>query len=668
MKIILTTAAIVFFTLPAIVQIQISNSKWKGQTEVPRTADVDLEFTKDTFRIIGQAGRGLEVIFFSQHNDSLYIRKISGASPCPEGTEAWYRIEWLENSEKFLLHLINDSCTRRANGIKAIRINQRIRAANETSRNWSYQSLSKDSVPGINLYGAHELLKGKKSTTVIVAIIGGGFDREHEDLKEVTWLNAKEIAGNEIDDDKNGYTDDTWGWNFISDKKGNTVSRHQQDVTYIYKLWKKKYDNAKPARLNDEEKEQFEIYQQAKKIWQEKYQLVPMYKLVLTDSARYLNTVKEFAGHFSNQPISREVFINYNTAADLFKTAVKKTLLTFFPPPDSIHLGMFIQSFKDRWRGLKNNANGHILAYDLEYNPERIIGDDSLNVYEKKYGSPYIIIPPGDSFFNHDTHIAGLIGAKRNNGIGIDGIADNVKIMMIKIGAGGDERDKDVANGIRYAVDNGAKVINMSWGKNFSSHKKVVDEAVRYAEQKDVLLVNSAGNEGSDCDTINYYPVARYRNGNIAGNFLEVGCSRMFYDSRLIPVYSNYGKHTVHLFAPGHNSFGPLPGNEYGHAGGTSNAAPLVVGVAALLKSYFPQLSMLRIKEIILETVQQPDLKVIGPQFIEPGLRPALRAKIAAQGELVPFQSLSITGGILDAEAAVKKALEITKQKTVKGF
>ena len=142
----------------------------------------------------------------------------------------------------------------------------------------------------------------------------------------------------------------------------------------------------------------------------------------------------------------------------------------------------------------------------------------------------------------------------------------------------------------------------------------------------------------------------------------------MFYDSRLLPIYSNYGKHTVHLFAPGHASFGPLPGNEYGYAGGTSNAAPLVVGVAALLKSYFPQLSMLQIKEIILETVQRPDLKVIRPQFIEPGLRLLYGLRLLTQGELVPFQSLSITGGILDAEAAVRKALEITKQKSVKGF
>jgi subtilisin family serine protease len=664
-KTILTAAFINFFALQATGQIQISNSKWKGQTEVPRTTDIDLEFSKDTFKIF--SGRGIEVMLYSQYNDSLFIRKISGNSQCPEGAAGWYRIEWLENGEKFLLHVINDSCTRRVNGIEAIRINQRIRPSNDASRDWSYKSFSKDSIPGINLTGAYDLLKGRKSETVIVAVLGGGIDRKHEDLKDVMWINTKEIPDNGIDDDKNGYIDDTWGWNFLSDKKGNTIPQLQQEATYIYKIWKGKYDNANVSKLNPSEKEEYALYQKAKKEWESNYQYVAALKTVLKDSAGFLNTVKEFAEQASPPRMPISVFETYDDGNDPFKMAVKKSVLGFFQEADSVYLGFFLQNQQVRWRSFKNFANRHLQAYDLEYDPFKIVGDDPLNLKERNYGSPYIIMAEGETF-NHDTHICGIIGAKRNNGIGIDGIADNVRIMMVVGMAGGDERDKDIANGIRYAVDNGAKIINMSWGKRTSSHKKAVDEAIRYAEDKDVLLVNAAGNSGDDCDTINYYPVARYKDGKPAKNFLETGCSQRFLDSRLPAVYSNYGQQTVHLFAPGHDSYGPLPENNYGYSGGTSNAAPFVVGVAALLKSYFPELTMLQIKDIILETVQRPNLQVIRPHFIAPVLSPARRAFMATQGELVPFSNLSISGGILDAEAAVRKAMEVSRLKPLKGF
>jgi subtilisin family serine protease len=180
------------------------------------------------------------------------------------------------------------------------------------------------------------------------------------------------------------------------------------------------------------------------------------------------------------------------------------------------------------------------------------------------------------------------LSAQRNNGTAI--LCGHVKIMMVKAMTGGDERDKDIANAIRYAVDNGAKVINMSWGKEFSSHKKVVDEAVQYAEAHDVLLVHAAGNDGNDCDTADFYPITKFRNGESAKNMLQVGCSTTNLDSHLPAWYSNYGK-ICRSFAPGDGSYGPLHDNQYGYAGGTSNAAPLAVGVAALLKSYFPRIN-----------------------------------------------------------------------------
>jgi subtilisin family serine protease len=278
----------------------------------------------------------------------------------------------------------------------------------------------------------------------------------------------------------------------------------------------------------------------------------------------------------------------------------------------------------------------------LEKDPTKIIGDDPSNPYERNYGSGYMIIEPGNTSLNHGTFVSGIIAAKKN-GVGIDGVADNVLIMNIKAAASGDERDKDVANAIRYAVENGAKVINMSFGKYFSPHKHAVDAAIRYAEQNDVLIVNAAGNEALNTDSVNSYPIPTFDNGEVASNYIEAGTTTISYDANLVWPLSNYGGKTVHLFAPAAEVFAPYPYNNYEYAGGTSSAAPAVAGVAALLKSYFPQLKMFDIKRIILETVKRADMMVHRP----------------GSNTLVPFSSLSVSGGILDAEAAVKKAIEL---------
>jgi subtilisin family serine protease len=362
-------------------------------------------------------------------------------------------------------------------------------------------------------------------------------------------------------------------------------------------------------------------------------------------------------------------FVAYDPGPDKFTQAVLKSMQgKFFPQRDSITLKNFTRNFPNRWPAFISYINKFLEFYDLDNDPTKMIGDDPLNPYEHNYGSPFFKKFTPEMTIDHDKHIAGIIGANRNNGIGIDGIADNVKILCVQAGAGGDERDKDVANAIKYAVDNGAKVLNLSFGKKFSSHKQAVDDAIKYAEAHDVLVVHAAGNDGDDCDTTDFYPQTKFKDGTLAKNVIQVGCSRTTFDSHLPALYSNYGKNTVDLFAPGHDSYGPFVNNHYGYAGGTSNAAPFVVGVAALLKSYFPELTMLQIKNIILESTYRPDIKVIRPHYIDPAINPARSAVLQNEGELVPFSSLSKTGGILDAEAAVRKALEITKQKSLKGF
>lgn len=668
MKFFLTAGFVILLTLHASAQLQISTSKWEGQTEVPRQTDILLEFSKDTLKITGVRGREFEVMVFSQHHDSLYIRKVSGASPCPDGTGAWYRIQWTENGEKFLLRLISDTCTRRSNGITAIRITKRIRLANEVARNAAYKSLSKDSIPGINLYGAYELLKGRTPQLVIVGLIGS-YDVDHEDLKGVMWVNEKEIPGNKVDDDKNGYVDDVRGWNFLSDKDGNPVSRLQRDVTYIYKIWKNKYDKADLAKLKPLEKEEYAIYQKAKKEWAENYQFVPVYKLIKNDSAGFFEALKEIADKTTYERLSWADFMAFDPGSDEMVKATHKALQgKFFPSPDGFTFKNFIPIFPRRWAGFKNYMNRFIDFYDLDYDPLKIVGDDPLNVNERNYGSPFFKEFTPEMTTDHDTHIAGIIGANRNNGIGIDGIADNVKILCAQCGAGGDERDKDVANAIRYAVNNGAKVLNLSFGKKTSSHKQAVDDAIKYAEAHDVLVVHAAGNDGDNCDSVDFYPQTKFKDGKLAKNVIQVGCSETTFNAHLPATYSNYGKNTVDIFAPGHDSYGPFVNDHYGYAAGTSNAAPFVVGVAALLKSYFPELTMLQIKNIIFESAYRPNIQVIRPHYIDPAIQPARRMILRNEGEMVPFSSLSKTGGILDAEAAVRKAMEVNAQQSLKRF
>jgi subtilisin family serine protease len=433
-------------------------------------------------------------------------------------------------------------------------------------KDWFEKDPISDSLAGISLDKAYLLLKGRNSKIVIVAVIDNGVDILHEDLKNVIWTNKKEIPGNSIDDDGNGYVDDVHGWNFRGAKDGTIIENEQAGATQFYLAWKNKFENADTNLLKTEEKKKFAIYTKAKKEYEEK-----------------LNG------------------------------------------KDSSDIGF---------------------AYNINYHSDELIENDSASSGRKFYGSPHIKL---SSNLTHGTHVAGIIAAQRNNDKGIDGIADNVLIMPIVAStAVGDERDKDVANAIRYAVDNGAKIINMSFSKLYSSDKKMVDEAIRYAENKDVLIVHAAGNDGVDIDSAkNYhYPIAMYDDGNKARNFITVGWNRPLFDYRLAHPNSDYGKMNVDLFAPGSDIFSTVPNNGYDFKSGSSMSTPVVSGVAALLFSYFPSLSASRVKEILVRSVYKPDQLVNRPQ-----------TKIQ-----VSFNSLSVSGGIVNAYNAVKMAIELTKK------
>jgi subtilisin family serine protease len=276
---------------------------------------------------------------------------------------------------------------------------------------------------------------------------------------------------------------------------------------------------------------------------------------------------------------------------------------------------------------------------NLDFRPrEDIVGDDLANGTEQGYGNPDVHATDP----HHGTHVAGIIGALRGNGIGIDGIAANVRIMALRAVPDGDERDKDVANAIRYAVDNGAHIINMSFGKGFSPRKGLVDDAVRYADDHGVLMVHAAGNDGEDIDQGDNFPTAVYDDGSRARNWIEVGAASWQVDS-LAATFSNFGQNSVDVFSPGVDILSTVPGSEYDREDGTSMAAPVVSGVAALLMGYFPSLDASDVRSIILESSVNRQNDVVA----RPG-----------DGARIPFGRLSVTGGVVNAYEAVKAALE----------
>jgi cell wall-associated protease len=510
-------------------------------------------------------------------------------------------------------------------------------------RNWPYLDPTADSVAGISLYKAYELLKGRASVPVVVGIIDSGVDLAHEDLRDVIWSNPKEIAGNNTDDDKNGYTDDLNGWNFMGAKDGTTYEYDQPEITQTYTLLKGKYDQANRANLSPAEKRQYDTYQAAKKLFLQRYQGVRSKRLAFSDTTQFWKVAARIGTLLPDSALTQKAIRTVNPGNDSVAIAVRDLLASAYNPAYGSFLA-YTKLIRLNWARFRLvTASDADIAYNPAYNPRQAVGDNPADPTERYYGSPTLVIGQSQQLAVHGSHVAGIIAARRGNGIGIDGIADNARIMMVAVvPANGDERDKDVANGIRYAVENGAKVINMSFGKRLSPFKEQVDAAIRYAEEHDVLIVHAAGNNGENFDSIPAYPSARYENGQIAQNVLVVGNNTWRLDGGLAARSSNYGLQTVDLFAPGTDILSTVPTNQYAVFSGTSMAAPHTAGVAALLRSYFPTLTAVQVKDILLKSSYKPGIVVRKP---------------GRSTQQVPFSSLSRTGGLLNAYEAVKLAL-----------
>ena len=520
--------------------------------------------------------------------------------------------------------------------------------AQESKRpdNWFNLDPTADKVNGVSTERAYkELLKDKKSVTVIVGVLDSGVDFNHEDLKDVMWTNPGEIPGNGIDDDKNGYIDDIHGWNFLGGKDGKNVDCENLEVTRLMRKLKPIYEGKTEADLKTkEQKTEYKLYLEVKNDYTKtKERFEGSYNQVnfFYEGISKLNSkIKEQQGIDKVNSAALEKF----DATEKSDKQMKMISMTMMKNGRASDLDEIKVNLKEALDQLKPYVD---CGVNLDFDPRNIIGDDYNNSNDRNYGNPDCNGP--DSF--HGTHCAGIIAAARNNNKGMDGVAADVKIMSVRCVPNGDERDKDIAAAIRYAVDNGATILNMSFGKKYSWDKKVVDEAVKYAQSKGVLLMHAAGNDNVDIDIETHYPCKKFEGKGEASNFMDIGALSWKPDDKIVATFSNYGKKTVDLFSPGVDIYSTTPKNTYKDLSGTSMATPVACGVAAVLKSYYPKLTPEQIKKILIKS----SLKTYkGKKVIKPGTK----------DELVKFEKLGKNAGIVNMYEAIKMAEKFSKTKT----
>jgi len=473
--------------------------------------------------------------------------------------------------------------------------------------NWQHLDLKADGIFGISTEKAYtQLLKGKTAVPVTVAIIDGGVDINHQELKASIWTNPNEIAGNGKDDDGNGYIDDIHGWNFDGSSKGSFHFDNKELVRLLRSALKNDPQSAKVKDLQHQLDDKRNALEDALKV-------ITIQRNVLTGIKRKLG--KEYP--------DIEEFKSYK-----YQTGAEAQVLVMIvnglkTDPD------FIKEFEDRYHDYNNQLN---YSYNINYDPRKGNAEYKGDFYGN--GDVNGLDP------SHGTHIAGIIAALPNLAKGIKGIATNAKIMSIIAIPEGDALDQDLAKAIRYAADNGAKIINISESKDTSPDRKTVDEAVQYAMAKGVLIVHSAGNKGEELDAeSSVFPSRTYLSGRKADAWIEVGASGPQDNENLMAWFSNYGQKTVDVFAPGVDIYSTYPQNSYKYESGTSMAAPVVSGLAAFIWSYYPRLNAIQVKEIIMGSVVKVNHKVKNNN-----------------GGILDFSSVCISGGIINAFKALQLA------------
>ncbi len=513
----------------------------------------------------------------------------------------------------------------------------------EPRQGWHLLDPENDGYWGISLDKAYALLKNREPVPVIVAVIDSGIDTAHEDLRDILWRNEKEINGNGLDDDGNGYTDDVYGWNFCGSKSGENLVRNTYEVARVYHRWKAEFEGRKANKIPADRQFLFSQWKKAAEIIHKEYEdalkqkngISEMHDAVILSSRIICDHlgVKEFGlrdiQSLSNAPDKR-ILAAVQLWTDLFSGV---------DDPEAKN-SRFITELNDYVSQLDNKINRKL--HEPEDFRGQLTGDSYQDIDDRFYGNNNLATGSG----NHGTAVAGIIGAIRNNGTGVDGIAAPVRIMALRAVPGGDEHDKDVALAIRYAVDHGAQIINMSFGKPVSPYKRFVDDAVRYAAARGVLLVHGAGNDAKDITKNIFYPNPVFLDGQTATNFLTVGASGDLSTGGYAAPFSNYSREAVDIFAPGVYIHTTAAGNGYQSSDGTSMSSPVAAGVAALLKAYFPRFTPEEIIRIIRESG-----KAVPSAVVLPG----------ESDKKVSFSALSSTGKVINAGEAVRLALELEK-------
>ncbi|PHR98895.1 MAG: peptidase S8 [Leeuwenhoekiella sp.] len=508
----------------------------------------------------------------------------------------------------------------------------------EQLKEWPGKDIKEDTIPGMSVEKTYdELIKGQ-GTSVIVAVIDSGVDIEHEDLDGVIWTNADEIPNNGIDDDKNGYIDDIHGWNFLGD-----IVAEQLEKARIVQKYDAQFSGKTLDQIPAAQKELFKTYTKAEvEVEKDRSELEEQ----ITQYQGLMAAV-ETAHTEVSQKLNKEDYTAEELAALPAETQMEqrnKAILTqMLTYADTVP--EFIEMLTEQLDSMQERLDTN---YNLNANYRSVLGDDLSDLNDTNYGNNNVI-GPDPKAARHGTHVAGIIAAERNNGIGMNGVANNAKIMVVRAVPDGDEYDKDIALAIRYAVDNGAKVINTSFGKYFATNPEWVYDAIKYAAKKDVLIVNAAGNESIDLDggdTV--YPNDQLDNvTEFADNVITVGALNYKYSGKLVASFSNYGKSNVDVFAPGVQIWSTVPGNEYEFLQGTSMAAPNVAGVAAMLRSYYPQFSAAQIKQIIMQS----------------GITSNIQVSAGGDANVVkPFSALSKSGEMVNMYNAFKMAELSTKK------
>ena len=495
----------------------------------------------------------------------------------------------------------------------------------EALKGWAHRDLLTTGYPGISLEKAYEALKGRKARTVIVGVVDSGVDINHEDLKPIIWTNPKEIPGNGIDDDKNGYIDDVHGWNFLGDI-------NQENLEYVRIL--------KKGNTNDPD------YKRAEKKYNKEYQ----------EANEKIETYSQIRDRIaqSDAHIQKQLGKKEYTEEDLDLIDTSSSLQLAGAVRGMKYLlgnGVNIkETIEELSEGVKHYEERVKYGLNKEFNPRAVLKDNPDDINDKFYGNNNVIGPTAEGAL-HGTHVAGIIAAVRHNNIGMDGVADHVRIMPVRTVPDGDEYDKDVALALRYAIDNGAKVINTSFGKEFSPHKQWVYDALKYAAEKDVLIVNAAGNDAKNIDVQPTFPDDNIDGKEFTDTMITIGALNYEYNENLVASFSNYGKNNVDLFSPGVQIYATVPENKYKFLDGTSMAAPEVAGVAALIRAYFPNLKAREVKQILMESGLTPTISEVivgGPDEEQESKR-------------MPFSDLCKSGKMVNAYNAIILAAQRSK-------